>query len=475
MTLSFGDPNSRTRASLTKLVEDPKVPGLVVLGRDEEGTVAFSGGFANIESGLAPTPDTVFGLGSTTKAFTGLCLLRLVADGELDLFGQVKGILGSDHPVLDEVTVHHLLTHTSGLPPLDARFFALDRAAPETFNGGVGRRPHDLPQSGVPGMGFTDYKGLLDYLGGLEIDRLGPPGRWFSYSNEGYILLSGIVAETSGMSFEDYCKSAILEPLGLTRTAFIGSPEAAAFTDVATPYSLDSDGRLKPIAWWDAPAWGAPGGLLASARDLLRAAASIQHLRVPGIPAELLATISAPHAPQGPHGGYYGYGLLMDRLRNGWSVVRHSGGRLGTSSQMKWLREKDVTAVAVVNVSDGPLESATTSIVADLCGVEINEVSLPSMRDLNRLSGPTLDPDRIVGIYRSSEGNMLNVAGGKEGLSAQIADVDTALEAVGADLFVAGELLLKFKVEGTGPAWGVEMGSRILTRQVPIKRMGDRK
>lgn len=481
--MEFNQPSAATEF-LDGLAARPLVPSLVVHAGEagkSEATFSFLAGFADRESERRPTIDTVYGLGSTSKTFVAVCVLRLVADGLVRLHDPIASVLPATKqlPVFDGVTIHHLLTHTSGLAPLDARYAALDRAAPSDFTGGADRpRPAQLAlPAGTPGLGFVDHVGLIDYLGAFDLDPIAPPGRQFSYSNEGYVLLTGLVAEASNTPYETFCRTHVFEPLGLSRTAFIGSEEAASLDDVATPYKREGD-SLIPVSWWDAPAWAGPGGVLSSARDLLRFAHAIQTKSVPGVPGDLLASMCAPHARRGSD-GWYGYGLTGARIA-GRLGMGHAGGRVGTSAEMVWLDEGPA-AVGFVNLSGGPAVPAAHAALLGLVGENPNLATAPPpARPYLPLSA--VDPARVVGDYAAAEGGAVRVtfdadAGqlfGHVGLGGDDDGPGIPIHPVSADTYEArfggGAMTLPFLIDGVGPAWGVEFGGRVLTRSPHVRR-----
>jgi CubicO group peptidase (beta-lactamase class C family) len=453
---------------LTRLADE--APSLVVLG--PEG-VSFVAGFADREQRRPPTLDTAYGIGSTSKTFAALAALRLVANGALDLHRPVTSWLG-ESPLLDGITTHHLLSHTSGLPPLPARFAALDRAAPAVYSGGVGKVPSWAADLHGPGVGFVDAGGLLEFLRSVAVRPLAPPGRIFSYSNEGYVLAAGVIAAVSGVPYEDFCTEQILGPLGLACTAFIGSERAAQLDDVAVPYVASDDG-FAAVEWWDAPAWASPGGLLSSANDLERFATALREAAVPGLPADLVRTMSAPHADRG-WSGWYGYGLMTSSARSGGYVVGHAGGRIGTSADLIWSTRTQQSAVALSNLSGPPITKATRILLGHVAGAADDPLGAMSPPELPAVSPAAAAAERVVGDYYSAE---LDYAYEErlavritenDRVSAGIGELKMTLEPCGAWLYRGDDVELRFLVDGTSPAWAVKFGERVLTREPYVGR-----
>jgi CubicO group peptidase (beta-lactamase class C family) len=151
----------------------------------ENGKVIYKGGFgmANMEWDIPNTPDTKFRLGSITKQFTAVLTLQLVEQGKIKLDGKLSEYLPDYRKDIGEkVTVHHLLTHTSGIPSYTSQpgFFA-----------NVSRNPYKVAEF------------VKTYTSGnLEFE----PGTKFSYNNSGYFLLGAIVERITGKSYEQALK-----------------------------------------------------------------------------------------------------------------------------------------------------------------------------------------------------------------------------------------------------------------------------
>ena len=152
---------------------------------------------ANREHQVANTPATKFRIGSITKQFTAVAILQLQEQGRLDVQAPVSAYL-PDYPNGDRITLHHLLTHTAGIPEyLDDQAFLDLREwmrLPISLNQLVARFK-DLP---------------------LEFD----PGEQFKYSNSGYVLLTQIIETVAEQTYADYVQANIFDPLGLENTGY---------------------------------------------------------------------------------------------------------------------------------------------------------------------------------------------------------------------------------------------------------------
>jgi CubicO group peptidase (beta-lactamase class C family) len=165
----------------------------------ENGKIIYKSGFgmANMEWGLPNTPDTKFRLGSITKQFTAMATLQLVDQGRIKLDGTISDYLPDYRKDIGQkVTIHHLLTHTSGIPSYTSQ--------PGFFQN-VSRNPYKV------GEFVTKYAS-----GELEFE----PGAKYSYNNSGYFLLGAIIERVTGKTYEQVLQENIFGPLGMKNTGY---------------------------------------------------------------------------------------------------------------------------------------------------------------------------------------------------------------------------------------------------------------
>lgn len=186
----------------------------------ENGKVIYKKGLglANMEWNLPNETDTKFRLGSITKQFTATLIMQLVEQGKLKLDGKLSEYLPDYRKdVGDKVTIHHLLTHTSGIPSYTAlpNFFAE-----------VSRDP------------YTPTEFVKKYASGdLEFE----PGTKFRYNNSGYFLLGAIIEKLHGKPYEQVLKESVFDPLGMKNTGYdhhdtILAKRAAGYEKTPTGY-----------------------------------------------------------------------------------------------------------------------------------------------------------------------------------------------------------------------------------------------
>ncbi len=339
-------------------VRESKLPSLVIgLIEGSKLTYVKAFGFRDVDRGLPATPGTVYGLGSVTKSFTALGVLKLVEEGKLSLGDRVGDYVPMDLRVKGvDVTIHHLLTHSSGIPAL---------AYAEAFIRGI----LGLSESWLP---LAKPEDVLTFMEGYEEWVESEPGRKFFYLNEGYVILGLIISRVSGVSYEDFIKENILKPLGMSRTYFSES-EVSADPDVATPYVIGRDGKLIPSKF--PYGVGADGGLLSNALDMAKyvgmflGRGSYGGVQVVGEDYLRLMEekyVDIPSKLFGDEG--YGYGFSVTERFLGRKLVGHSGSVLVYTAYMGYLPDEGLGCVVLSNASGYPLSLIGMYVLAAALG-----------------------------------------------------------------------------------------------------------
>jgi CubicO group peptidase (beta-lactamase class C family) len=327
-------------AYLEGLAKEDKFSGVVLIARDGKPFFVKAYGLADKTRNLANNPETKFNLGSMNKMFTAVAIAQLAEQGKLS-FDDKVGKLLPDYPnkdVASKVTIHHLLTHTSGLGSYwNAKFDA--------------RR--------------TTIKTVADYLA-LFADEplLFEPGARFEYSNSGYIVLGAIIEKVSGQSYYDYVREHIYKPAGMKNTDAYQIAEATP--NLAMGYtSLGPDDKPASGPRHEntdsRPNRGGPaGGGYSTVEDLLRFANALSdHKLLSAKSTELLTTGKVDMGR-----GKYGYGFGEQQM-NGYRIYGHNGGAPGIGSDLSILPEPGYVAVVMTNY-DPPLMMPVVRKLRDL-------------------------------------------------------------------------------------------------------------
>ncbi|MEU3662594.1 serine hydrolase domain-containing protein [Streptomyces sp. NPDC032940] len=296
-----------------------------------DGRTVWHGARTSVD-GHAPDENVQYRIGSITKTFTAVLVLRLRDEGVLDLGDRLEKHLPGTGA--GEATIAGLLAHTGGL--------AAESPAPWWERTPGSLRPE-----------------LADVLGKQPL--LHPVGRRHHYSNPGYTLLGALVERLRGAPWEDVLRREVLEPLGLDRTTtqpqapHAGGWAVHPWADVMLPEPAEDLGRMAPAG----QLWSTTGDLarfaafLVKGDDRVLSAETVREMRAPAAPAE---------AADVADGVTYGLGLQIQH-RDGRLLVGHSGSLPGFLANLTIGVEDDVAAVVLTNCTSGPL---TAGVGADL-------------------------------------------------------------------------------------------------------------
>lgn len=305
-----------------------RTPSLVAAVQ-RQGRIVWNGSRSCVD-GHAPDSDTQFRIGSLTKAFTAVLVLRLRDEGLLDLDDPLdKHLPGTG---VGGVTILQLLGHSAGL--------SAESPAPWWE-----RTPGTLRPE------------LADVLG--EQTRMHPPGRRHHYSNPGYSVLGALIEAVRGASWAEVLQREILEPLGMRRTStqpqapHAGGWAVHPWADALLPEPAEDLGLMAPA-----------GQLWSTTADLLRFAAFLVEGDDRVLGAASVEEMRAPSAPSksGPGEGAYGLGLQVVQ-QSGRTLLGHTGSLPGFLATLWFSIEDDVAVVVLTNATSGPLVG---TIAADL-------------------------------------------------------------------------------------------------------------
>ncbi|MEM0128462.1 MAG: serine hydrolase [Thermoplasmatales archaeon] len=228
-----------------------KLPSVAVsVVREKQVIHSRAFGFKDIDGATPAEIGTVYGIGSVSKSFTSLAVSKLVEEGYLNFHDRVADYIPSlSSRGLEEVELHHLLSHSSGIPGLGW--------AETLIYSAIGKTKNWLPISTADDMS--------SFLDDVKDWMVASPGSKYFYLNEGYFLLGEIISKVSGKPYAEYVRENILKPLHMNRTFFTRS-EVENDGDFATPYTFDG-GKAIPsvIPWQSQPA---AGGIMSNVQDL---------------------------------------------------------------------------------------------------------------------------------------------------------------------------------------------------------------
>ena len=297
---------------------------LAVRGKDVVLMKAY--GLADRARGIQLATDSVFNLGSITKQFTAAAILTLETAGKLSVNDTIARYFDSVPPDKAAITLHHLLTHSSGLES-------------------------DFSPSDYDPVGREEYVRRA-----LQSRLLFTPGSGYEYSNAGYSLLAAIVERVSGEGYEAYLVAHVLEPAGMTETGY--KLPRWPQERVAHGYREGEDWGtiLRRIEPADAPYWTlrGNGGLHTTLSDMLAWHRAMDSGRV--LSAAAREKYFKPHVAEGPMGrSFYAYGWSVSKTQRGTRVVQHNGGN--GIYVAEFLRFPDEDAMLFVTSTDAGLKA----------------------------------------------------------------------------------------------------------------------
>jgi CubicO group peptidase (beta-lactamase class C family) len=294
------------------------------LGVYRDGEIVYEAGYgmANLDWGIPIEPSTVFYVGSVSKQFTAASIALLVRGGQLDLDDDVRDYI-PELPVYDPpVTIDRLLHHTSGMPDM---YRAMDAAGMNIYD------PIDADEA-------------ISVLASQPLDFT--PGERYSYSNGGYFLLAQVVERVSGMSFTDFTRENIFEPLGMSHTHFHSDP-GHVIQRRAMSYERDDSGEIRQN-YVSTFAFVGQGGLYTTVGDLIEWDRNFYENRVGGAGfTELQETRG-----QLNDGSTIPYALgLMHGEYRGAKFVGHTGGMMGFRAVLERYPEHHFSVATLCNQS----------------------------------------------------------------------------------------------------------------------------
>jgi CubicO group peptidase (beta-lactamase class C family) len=356
-------------ARLSEVAAQARVCG-ATLGIWSDGQeVLAASGVLNSATQVPVTPDSLFQIGSITKIWTATMIMQLIEEGQLSLDTTVADVLpGTRLGPSDaggQVTVQHLLTHTSGI---DGDIFT------------------------DTGRGDECVQRYVEEL--AAVPSTFPVGAAYSYCNSGYVLLGRIIEVLDGKSWDKSLRDRLIGPLALTRTVTL--PEEAILHRAAVGH--DSAGV--PVRVWGLPRSVGPAGLItATAGDLLTFARL--HLAGGILPdgKRILseASVSAMRQPRAAIPDFAAPGAAIGlgwRLGSwgGRGIFGHDGDTVGQSAYLRIDPEARLAACLLTNAaeSESLFRELFDEVFGDLAGVTMPAIPLPA-----RSAGP---PDQVTGL-----------------------------------------------------------------------------
>jgi CubicO group peptidase (beta-lactamase class C family) len=332
--------------------------GAVLVVKDDKVLLKKAYGLADLEWNTPNTVDTKFSLASVSKQFTAAAILQLAERGKLSLDDKLSKFL-PDFPKGDRVSIHMLLTHTSGLG-------------------------HDFDDLYMKQVGLTREE-AVPLIGKKPYDF--EPGEKFGYSNTGYFLLALIVEKASGEEFSDYMSKNVFQPAGMNNSG-ISKPDVLLPKQARTYFRPAGVFLKTPYINWTLNV--GLDGVYSTVEDLYK-----WHLALKG--GKILSPASLKKM-QTPYIESYGYGLGIFELHK-HRIIAHAGSFFGASTTLDKYPDDDLFITVLSNNEGGPsAPRISTGLSAIVFGLD---VEIPYKRVEVKIDSALYD--KYVGKYGRHE------------------------------------------------------------------------
>lgn len=352
----------RCRSIVSRFAEDG-FTGAVLVARDGAIVAEMAVGHADLEGTVPNTPETLFEIASLTKQFTAAAVLKLVEEGKLRLDDPISKHLPGVPENCRAITIEHLLRHTSGIPGTNSHGHGddIDVVLPTFLQGGPRHEP----------------------------------GTHWEYWNQGYAIVTEIIARAAGRPYVDYCKEMLFRPAGMTTACFTGdaAPEGAVVATGRSRMGPPRSALEHPYGAYGFQYRGM-GGAVCSVRDLWKWDRALRGDGVlnEGSRKELFT--------QGI--GSYALGWMISTDPQGRVVERHGGGVRGFVCDMRRYPDLDGTVIVLANDDRARLLDLVSALERAL------RDEPPGPEESLKPLPPEL-ADALVGTYRSGRGTLLTV------------------------------------------------------------------
>ena len=398
---------------IAPFVEADLFAGSILVAQNGMPLLRRGFGLANREWNVSHSVTGKFRLGSLTKQFTATAILQLMERGRLALDDRVARHYADVPPAWTDVTLFHLLTHTSGIPSYTSlpHFFAQEARRD--------RSPREI-------IALTEN---------LPLDFR--PGSAFKYNNGGYVILGHIIELMMGQSYEAYVSKNILDPLGLKNT---GYEHVQAILPERVPGYRFKDGRLENAGFLAMSVPHAAGAIYSTLDDLL-----IWQRALVGAKPFSRASAALMFTDHG-HGYGFGWGI---QTQFGRRQFVHAGGINGFSVVVSFYPDDDLFIAVLANIQAAPVQKLARDLAGLFFGVKDEKPAL--VLDAALLAD-------YVGAYRLDSGRVLRITQDGVRLYAETGDYDKQeLIAVDDQTFI-GRLVdwhLRFAADGVEQAQSV--------------------
>ncbi len=358
--------------------------GAILAGKDGQILLRDGYGWADEKRHIANTPETIFDIGSITKVFTAVAVMQLEEKGKLKTSDPITKYFPEVPADKSGISLHHLLTHTSGLEHEDF---------------------YDESLEAVRAM-LRDKDKFIHRI--LSFPLAFKPGEKRLYSNSGFSFLAAIVEQLSGKSYEEYLRDNIFKPARMTNTGYtfpnwnrrrVAHGYNDGLTDFGFPWTTQWSGRIIP---WDLLG---NGGLLSNVDDMYKFAIALAGQKLLSeSTTNKMFTVYYPDRDQA-------YGWFVSKTEKGNHVViSHPGDAVpqGWNADFRWYKDDNFVAIVLTNkrIRAGSIRRYAMN---DLANIVLFDKA-PAMPDFAAIDSARLRS--LEGTYKLDSGKVLQVKAG---------------------------------------------------------------
>lgn len=304
----------------SKIKSMKEFSGVIKISKSKEIIYEKAYGFADIPNERLNNIDTRFGIASGAKLLTAISICKLVEQGKLKFDSLLKEYIDCDN--FDEnVTVKHLLTHTSGLPDY---FY------------------EDFTEINTPMYMLKEPKDFLPLM--IMQKSIFKPGEKYQYNNGGYVILAYIVEKVSGMKFIDFVKEYIFDVLGMNSSGYFSMdmlPKNCAYG-----YEENSEGMLKTNIFLIPIIGGGDGGVFVTANDISKLWDGLLNYKL--LNKDITNELLTPQVYV-DNDVYYGYGIWIVKRDDGVYKYYITGGDPGVSFESTVYSDEEIEITILGN------------------------------------------------------------------------------------------------------------------------------
>ncbi|WP_226683035.1 serine hydrolase domain-containing protein [Sutcliffiella horikoshii] len=291
-------------------------------------------GFSNRAESIPNTTNTRFGIASGCKLFTAIAICQLVESGSISFQSKLSSLLDQTFPLFhEEVTVHHLLTHSSGIPDY------FDEEVMDDFEELWVKNP------------MYHMRELEDFLPLFQDQQMKfNPGEKFHYNNAGYIVLGLIIEKIAGVPFTDYVEEHIFKPARMDDSGYFSLDRLPA--NSALGYIDKEDGSWKTNNYSIPIKGGADGGAYVTAGDFAKLWQALMNGKL--VSKELLDKMTTPMIQSDNETDWYGYGMWIEKSEDKIVKYHVMGYDPGVSFASGYYPDSEMIVVIPSNKERGP-------------------------------------------------------------------------------------------------------------------------